>query len=424
MYVYTKEGVLVKILMLGWEFPPFFAGGIGIVCYELSKALADKNVEVTYIMPFGPRNTRSPFLKKLITAENMYPTIKVHRVDTMMHAYMNEETYTQEYTVRMLEEKTSATGVKKQLYGKNLLQEVHNFAHRAMLIAEHEEFDIIHCHDWMTVPAAIGIKHASKKPLIVHMHNTVFDRYLQNTNSVEYDIEQRGLDEADKVLCVSHFIRNTVLTKYHADEQKVGVLHNAAQKMSDAQVAPPTIQAHDRIVLFAGRITVQKGPDYFVKASRLVADHMPDVKFVMAGTGDMLTQMIELVADLGLGDKFLFPGFYTRDDVDTLFSMADVFVMPSVSEPFGIVPLEAMYKGTPTIISKQSGCSEVLAHVLKVDFWDVEELAEKILAVLAYEELHQTLRSHGKYEVTQLTWDKVADRMKREYEQLCIEVKR
>ena len=400
--------------MLGWEFPPFFAGGIGIVCYELSKALSQQGVEVSYIMPFGPRNANPGFLKQLITAENVMPNVQVHRVKTTMHAYMSEKEYEQEYRVRMLEEK-AGDGNKKQLYGKNLQQEVHNFAHRAMAIADFQEFDVIHCHDWMTIPAAIGIKQRTGKPLIVHVHNTVFDRYLNSSNRVEYDIEQRGLKEADRVLCVSHFIRQTILDNYDVDPSKVGVMHNAAQQMKPLNTQPPKISHNDKIVLFAGRITIQKGPDYFVQAARLVADHDPNVKFVMAGTGDMLTDMIELVAELGLADKFLFPGFYTREDAERLFSLADVFVMPSVSEPFGIVPLEAMYNGAPTIISKQSGVSEVLSHVLKVDFWDVEELAEKILAILAYEELHELLHKHGSWEVRQLTWDKVAQRMRAEY---------
>lgn len=404
----------MRVLMLGWEFPPFFAGGIGIVCYELSKALSQQGVEVSYIMPFGPRNANPGFLKQLITAENVMPNVQVHRVKTTMHAYMSEKEYEQEYRVRMLEEKAGDSG-KKQLYGKNLQQEVHNFAHRAMTIADFQEFDVIHCHDWMTIPAAIGIKQRTGKPLIVHVHNTVFDRYLNDSNRVEYDIEQKGLQEADRVLCVSNFIRQTILENYDVDPNKVGVMHNAAQEMKPLNTQPPKISHADKIVLFAGRITIQKGPDYFVQAARLVADHDPNVKFVMAGTGDMLTDMIELAAELGLADKFLFPGFYTREDAERLFSMADVFVMPSVSEPFGIVPLEAMYNGAPTIISKQSGVAEVLNHVLKVDFWDVEELAEKILAILAYEELHELLHKHGSWEVHQLTWDKVAQRMRAEY---------
>ncbi len=402
--------------MLGWEFPPYFAGGIGVVCYHLTKALAQRGEEITYIMPFGPRNIQKGNLSKLLVAERIAPHVRVHTVHTQMHAYMNAHEYKNQYTSTMLED--TGTESNKQLYGKDLMQEVHNFAHRATAIADHEEFDIIHCHDWMTIPAAVWIKQRSHKPLIVHVHNTIYDRYLSGSNKVEYDIEQLGLRHADKVVCVSHYVRNNLLANYDVDPQKVVVVHNAMEQLSPSQQPAPRISSTDKIVLFAGRITAQKGPEYFIRAARLVADHDPNVKFVMAGSGDMLHRMIELAADLGLADKFLFPGYYARSDVDKLFGMADVFVMPSVSEPFGIVPLEAMSKGTPTIISKQSGVSEVLSHVLKVDFWDVEELAEKILAVLKYEELHNLLSEHGNWEAKLLTWDKSAEQISAIYRSL------
>ena len=410
---YATEVGAVRVLMLGWEFPPYFAGGIGIVCYQLTKALSEQGIQVTYIMPFGPRNIEKGQLHKLLIAENIAPTVKVHTVHTTMHAYMTAQEYQESYVSTMLEDTGNDT--KKQLYGKDLMQEVHNFAHRAAAIADYEEFDVIHCHDWMTIPAAVWIKQKTKKPLILHIHNTIYDRYLSGSNKVEYDIEQLGLRAADKVVCVSHYVRNNVISNYDVHPDKVVVIHNAMEQTNPRLAEKPSISADDKVVLFAGRITAQKGPEYFIRAARLVADHDPKVKFVMAGSGDMLHRMIDLCADLGLADKFLFPGYYSRDDVDTLFSMADVFVMPSVSEPFGIVPLEAMSKGTPTIISKQSGVSEVLSHVLKVDFWDVEELAEKILAVLKYEELHELLSKHGNWEARTLTWDKVAERVRTVY---------
>ncbi len=400
--------------MLGWEFPPYFAGGIGIVCYELSKALSQQGVEITYIMPFGPQDVDPGFLHKMLIAENIAPRLKVRTVKTLMHAYMSSEEYDQRYKSTMLE--AVNPGTSKQLYGKDLMQEVHNFAHRATRIALEEDFDVIHCHDWMTVPAAVWIKRLTGKPLVVHVHNTVYDRYLSGDNKVEKDIEQLALDEADAVICISHYVKNMLEQHYRVDQSKIHVIHWGAQTLNE--VPAPDISPGDRVVLFAGRITAQKGPEYFVHAARKVADHDPHVKFVMAGTGDMLHRMIELAANLGLADRFLFPGFYTRNDVERLFAMADVFVMPSVSEPFGIVPFEAMSVGTPTIISKQSGVSEVLHHVLKVDFWDTEELAEKILAVLKYEELHHTLKEHGRYEVRTMTWDKTADQVRHVYEQV------
>lgn len=404
--------------MLGWEFPPFFAGGIGIVCYELCKALSEQGAHVTYLMPFGPKNSTNPFLDNLIIAENTMPTVDVHRVPTLMSAYMSSDEYDQEFLQHSL--KHVGGEAKKTLYGKNLMQEVHNFAHRAMSIGMFLDFDVIHCHDWMTIPAAVGLKQRTGKPLVVHIHNTIFDRYLSGDNNVEYDIEQLGAREADKIVCVSHFVKKSLIEKYDVDPAKITVVHNAAQQMDPGIAHNSRIREADKIVLFAGRVTIQKGPEYFIRAARLVVDHDPNVKFVMAGTGDMLPSMIELATNMGLAEHFIFTGFYTREDAERLFSMADVFVMPSVSEPFGIVPLEAMSKGTPAIISKQSGVSEVLNHVLKVDFWDVEELAEKILSVLAYEELHDLLKKHGSFEVSQLTWDKTAARVRQVYEEVLV----
>ncbi len=403
--------------MLGWEFPPFFAGGIGIVCYELTKELTKQGTRITYLMPFGPLNTKPEFLEKLLVAENIEPEINIRKISTGMHAYMTTKEYHQLQKTTSLRS-TGSKWNKKNLYGKNLMHEVHLFAHRAMTIADYEDFDIIHCHDWMTIPAAVGIKQQHGKPLVLHVHNTVFDRYLSGSNNVEYDIEQLGLNQADKIICISNYIKNILKEKYSVDERKLVVIHNAVEQAHDTTTYPVRIKEKDRIVLFAGRITLQKGPEYFVRAAKLVAEHNPNVKFVMAGTGDMLPRMIDLAADIGLADKFFFPGFYTREDAKKLFSMADVFVMPSVSEPFGIVPLEAMSMHTPTIISRQSGVSEVVNHVLKVDFWDTEELAEKILAILEYEALNNLLKKHGSMEVRSITWDKQAREVQKQYEKV------
>jgi glycosyltransferase involved in cell wall biosynthesis len=236
-----------------------------------------------------------------------------------------------------------------------------------------------------------------------------------------YDIERYGMQEADVVLCVSELIKQRCMHQYGVPEHKIRVLHNAATPMNaNMEVPLIKINAKDKIVLFAGRMTLQKGPDYFVKAARMVVDKDPHVKFVMAGTGDMLHRMIELSADLGMADKFIFPGFYTREQAEKLFAMADVFVMPSVSEPFGIVPLEAMQKNTPVIVSRQSGVSEILRNALKVDFWDTRDIANKILAVLKYRELSDHLNEHGTMEVQQLTWDRYAERLERLYGELLV----
>lgn len=413
----------MKVLTLGWEFPPFFAGGVGMVCYDLTKALARRGTDVTYVMPFGPENVQAEYVKLVVASRlRKYKNIKLRLVDTLLHAYSSSESY--DDRLRLLEhvigdEKDHA----KALYGSNLFEEIHKFALRVRALAMLEDFDIIHAHDWTTFPAAVGAKHASGKPLVVHVHITQFDMVGGDgrINQMCYDIERYGMHEADIVVCVSDMIRQRCIHQYGVDPNKIRVLYNAAPEMKEG-ILPSTIKIKDKdkIVLFAGRVTLQKGPDYFVRAARMVLDKDPNVKFVLAGSGDMLARMIEMSAAMGMADKFIFPGFYTREQAEQLFSMADVFVMPSVSEPFGIVPLEAMQKGTPVIVSRQSGIAEILQNALKVDFWDVQDIANKILAVLKYQELSHHLKAHGSYEVQALTWDKYAERLERIYGELVL----
>jgi len=245
------------------------------------------------------------------------------------------------------------------------------------------------------------------KPLVVHIHSTEFDRSGENVNQMVYDIERQGLHYADRVIAVSHFTRNMVLSRYSVDSEKVSVVYNAIERNGsfvNNNAGRVTVKSDEKIVLFLGRITMQKGPEYFLAAAKKVLEIMDDVKFVIAGSGDMIRRTIEMAAEMGIGHKVLFTGFLRGDDVDKIFRMADVFVMPSVSEPFGLVPLEALRNDVPVIISKQSGVSEVLNHVLKVDFWDIDEMANKIVAVLRHRPLGATLREHGNFEVRKLSW--------------------
>lgn len=410
--------------MLGWEFPPFFAGGVGMVCYELTKAFSKRNdIQVTYVMPYGPKDLYSRYVR-LLAADNLIPNskIQIKKISSMLSAYMSPEEYIQQ--LKQLELKQ--LGMKEgdsilgkdntfKLYGANLLQEVYRFAEKVKLLAMEEDFDIIHAHDWTTFPAAIALKEMTGKPLVVHIHITEFNKSGgAGVNQQVYDIERIGMQKADGVIAISHLIKNICIEKYGINPEKISVIHNANIEMNEGLVHISDLKKFNKIVLFAGRITLQKGPDYFVEAAKKVCEYRDDVKFIMAGSGDMLNRMIDYVAKLGIADKFIFHGFYTREDAERLFSMADVFVMPSVSEPFGVVPLEAMMKNTPTIVSKQSGVSEVLNHTLKVDFWDTDEMANKILALLNYSPLHTELTNKGYQEAKSLTWDVPA--------QKCIEL--
>ncbi|MFH1211390.1 MAG: glycosyltransferase family 4 protein [Candidatus Woesearchaeota archaeon] len=396
----------MKVLMFGWEFPPYFAGGVGTVCAELSKALSKKGVEITYVMPYGPPNSQSNYVKLLI-ADQLYPNLKINikRVPSLLTPYLSSsEMYSKNYQ-KFLDTK-SGNGMKK-LYGENLLEEIYLFAEKAALIAQEEDFDVIHAHDYTTFPAAILAKRITGKPLAVHIHITQFDiTGGRGADPRIYEIEKEGMMAADVVIAISDFVKNRLMQSYGIPESKIRVVHNAVEfsdksRLGDEKLLHPK----DKIVLFLGRVTLQKGPDYFVEAAKKVLEKEQNVKFIIASSGDMLPQVIERAAQLGIIDKFIFTGrFVSREEGDRLYKMADVFVMPSVSEPFGIVALEAMYHGTPVIVSKQSGVSEVIQHCLKVDFWDVNQIASNIIAALRYKTLSQALAKNGMEEACRFDW--------------------
>ena len=307
-------------------------------------------------------------------------------------------------------------------YCGDMYAEVYRYAAVAAQLAKKEQFDIVHAHDWMTYPAGIAVARASGKPLIVHIHSTEFDRSGEHVNQMVYDIEREGMEQADKVIAVSHYTRSIIISRYGISGEKVEVVHNGVEHNGNGSLAETGIEKDEKIVLFLGRITMQKGPEYFLRAAKKVLEVMDNVKFVMAGSGDLMHRAVEMAAELGIGQKVLFTGFLRGGDVQKIYKMADLFVMPSVSEPFGIVPLEALANDVPVIISKQSGVSEVLRNVLKVDFWDVNEIANKIVAVLKYPPLEMMLRNHGNYEVRKLRWKESAEKCARIYEETLITV--
>ncbi len=295
-------------------------------------------------------------------------------------------------------------------YTGDLFTEVQRYAALAAEIARGETFDVVHAHDWMTFPAGLAVAGIKGVPLVVHVHSTEFDRSGMAIDQRIYDIERRGMHGAMKVVAVSYLTKNLVTHHYGIDAGKVEVVYNAIESSAVPAYDPEQYSIHkdEKIVLFLGRITMQKGPEYFLAAAKRVLDVMDNVKFVMAGSGDMVRQTMEMASNMGIGHKVLFTGFLRGPDVEKVFKMADLYVMPSVSEPFGIAPLEAMSHDVPVIISKQSGVSEVLSHALKVDFWDVNEMANKIVAVLRHPPLASTLRQHGSFEVKRLSWTDAA----------------
>jgi glycogen synthase len=395
----------MKVLMFGWEFPPNNLGGLGTACYGLTKGLSKKGIEITFVLP---KNASSHDHLNIIAADSLYignKKLKMKYVDSLLQAYITEKEYN--YALSNLMQGNPAIG---ELYGKDLFEEVNRYAEKAAIIAKFEDFDFIHCHDWMTFKAGKKAKEISGKPLIVHVHATDFDRTGGHPNQAVYDIEREGMHAADKIIAVSNYTKEMIVKHYAIPPGKIEVVHNAVEHAPKAKRAPSRINSEDKIVLFLGRLTLQKGPDYFIEAANRVSKIMPNVKFVVAGSGEMYRKMVDRAAELGMGKNLLFTGHLSGDDIDKAYQMADLYVMPSVSEPFGITPLESIRNNTPVIISKQSGVSEVLTNALKVDFWDVDEMTNKIVGVLSYPHLKSSLAENSMREVEKMTWDAAADK--------------
>lgn len=511
----------MRILMLGWEFPPFISGGLGTACFGLTRALDRKGHEVLFVLPraidqgvkshvklLGPDAALAPGAPGLPvpaparsasapvshTAPSTVTTTTTttasvaaaqvsgepqtirERVEAFRHAvlvglpggfaspYGNGGPVAGQgasaasggvrmaippgaspelvQAIRVEVEALRAAGVHVDAieefiespmtpgapsgrvgeYCGDLVSEAGRYAALVVRLARRERFDVVHAHDWLTYPAGMAVARATGKPLVIHVHATEFDRSGEHVNQRVYDIERRGMHAATRVVCVSEYTRRICEIRYGVAHERTRVIYNGVDVEGEQPQPELRIEAGDKIVLFLGRITMQKGPEYFVAAAKRVLEKMDNVKFIVAGAGDMATRMIEQAAAYGIGHKVLFTGFLRGRDVNRVFEMADLYVMPSVSEPFGIAPLEAMSHGTPVIISKQSGVSEVLTHALKVDFWDVDDMANKIVAVLRHPPLSSTLQEHGAMEVRRLTWDGAAEKCVRVYGEAIAEM--
>lgn len=413
----------MKILMFGWEFPPHITGGLGTACYGLTKGLMNNNQEVIFIVPKAYGDEAKDI--RLVNASDVsldlrnkafseyWNQLKYIEIDSNLVPYADDEEFyriTRKYEHHSEENESVFSSNYKfsGKYGKNLMEEVRRYALVASQVAANQEHDIIHAHDWLTYEAGIAAKKVSGKPLVVHMHATEFDRSGENVNQVVYDIERRGMEAADRVITVSNLTRKIVIERYGIDPSKVVTVHNAVEPADKSEFYGVQKHVKEKVVTFLGRITFQKGPEYFVEAAYKILKRDNNVRFVMAGSGDMLNRMIRRVAELKIADKFHFTGFLKGMEVDHMFALSDVYVMPSVSEPFGISPLEAMRSNVPVIISKQSGVSEVLHHALKVDFWDIDALADSIWGLTHYEGLSKMFVSLGKEEVDNMKWDNAA----------------
>ena len=427
----------MRVLMFGWEFPPHIAGGLGTACEGIVKGLAYNGVETLFVMPSASgdedqsattiinasdvevRNVSS-------TVDEFINKVKFMYVDSNLVPYVDPDEYFSAIEQMKKEgalETSVGFGQKFKFsgkYGANLMEEVARYAQVGGTIAmQHkDEFDVIHAHDWLTYLAGIAAKELTGKPLVVHVHATSYDRGDEkHIDTRVLDIETRGMMAADRVVTVSDLTRNIVINKYKIDPSKVVTVHNAVD-FSGRENLEVERGVKDKVVTFLGRITFQKGPEYFIEAAAKVLKRTKNVRFVMAGSGDMMNRAIRQVARLGISDRFHFTGFLRGQDVQKMFALSDVYIMPSVSEPFGISALEAMRSNVPPIISFQSGAAEVLKYALKVDFWDVDAMADDIYALLQYPALARFATRQGFDEVNELKWNGATAKLKKVYESL------
>ncbi len=405
--------------MFGWEFPPHILGGLGTASYGLTRGMSRcGNMDITFVIPKPWGDEDRSFANIIGTSQVPVAWRDVSRdyVEQRIGKLMDPELY-----FRLRDHiyadfnymRTNDLGCIEfsGRYPDNLLEEINNYSITAGVIARTLDFDIIHAHDWLCYPAGIHAKQVTGKPLVIHVHATDYDRSRGNVNPTVFNIERDGMIHADHIITVSNLTRQTVIDKYGIDPSKVTTVHNAvvplSQELLDVEVTKPK----EKVVTFLGRITMQKGPEYFVEAAAKVLKNNHNVRFVMAGSGDMMEKMIDLAAARGIADRFHFPGFQKGKQVYEMLKASDVYIMPSVSEPFGISPLEAMQMGCPSIISKQSGCAEILNHVIKTDYWDIDAMADAMHALTTYPALHKELRDRGIEEIHGITWEKAGQKV-------------
>jgi glycogen synthase len=372
----------MQVLMIGWEFPPAKTGGLGTHCYELVKNLSQKGVSVTLLIP-----------KRSGNVQHDIPNVEIIEVGS---------TVLNPYSSKMPEGQTFEKG-----YGWNLFQEVNAYNKKCVDVAKDRNFDLIHCHDWMTVNAGIELKKLTGKKLVFTMHSTEYDR---TTNVYPMDMivntEKVGMDQSDFVITNSEGMKNQLSERYDINDEKITVVYNGIDRNRYMGLT----EKGSKSILFLGRLTSQKGPFYFLQAAKKVLEKRKDVNFIVCGEGEKMVDMVNMAVKMGIMKNMIFTGFLSEEDVLKAYATADVYVMPSVSEPYGITALEAAASGTPVIVSKNAGVAEQMVHCFKVDFWDTHEMANMILSLLKYNVLKDCMRKNCYKEVESFGWDKVAEK--------------
>lgn len=408
----------IKVFMIGWEWPPFNSGGLGVACQGLAKALSMQTNKIIFALPTKVE-TPDDFVDFCFPEKEK--RINVHHFFSNFSAYSTGFFGYFDFDKRIENRKSNS----KKGSHLNLLDRVLAYADFIEKRCSDYDFDIIHAHDWLCFSAAVRTREKSGKPFIAHVHATEFDRCAgDNVNKEVYEIEKRGLEEADGIIAISKRIKDILVEKYGIDPRKIKLIHNGIdpdyfEKTDDLNFQIEELKRNgNKVVLYVGRLTVQKGVEFLVKAAREVVQHgKGKVYFVIVGSGELRDQLASYAAELGISDKVFFPGFLRGKELAEVYRSADVLVMPSVSEPFGLIPLESLINGTPVVVSKQSGVSEILTNALKVDFWDTEELSNMILASLKYSSLSQYLKENGHKEVNRINWNIPADKCLQYYQE-------
>lgn len=400
--------------MFGWEFPPHILGGLGTASYGLTKGMHENgNMDITFVIPKPWGDEERGFAN--IVGANSVPVawrdVNMDYVQSRIGNVMDPQLYFDLRNHIYADFNYMGTNDLGCIefsgrYPDNLLEEINNYSIVAGVIARTIPCDVIHSHDWLTYPAGIHAKQVTGKPLVIHVHATDFDRSRGNVNPTVFSIEKDGMNNADHIITVSNLTRQTVIEKYGISPDKVTTVHNAVEPLNEEIRSIKMKKGKDKVVTFLGRITMQKGPEYFVEAAAKVLQKTHNVRFVMAGSGDMMEKMIHLAADRDIADRFHFTGFLKGRQVYEMLAASDVYIMPSVSEPFGISPLEAMQMGVPSIISKQSGCAEILENVIKIDYWDINAMADAIYSIIKYPAMYNHLRDRGLAEIDTIQWKK------------------
>lgn len=394
----------IHSLMFGWEYPPFHTGGLGVACQGLVSGLLHHGTRITLMLPLGGVEHAGATLRSL--QRQARPGMVIRTVRSMLQPYDTVPVYE-----RRISESAQADVIASDLYGPDLGAAVEHYTAQCLEHTQDLTPDVVHCHDWMTFDAGIRTAAHHRVPLIAHIHATELDRTHFRPNAWIADKERRGLLAADRVIAVSHYTKAMLVEHYGIPADRIVVVHNGHDEQGALPDHGMPSSTMPPLVLFLGRLTVQKNPFQFLEIARKVSAHRPDVRFVMAGDGGLMRELVERACRLNMGDRMIFAGNVRKEDAAKLYRSAACFVMPSLSEPFGLVALEAVAHGVPVVLSRQSGAAEVMSAAFTADFWDTDRFADCIVTILREHALASQMRSQAHAILTNLSWRRQAEKV-------------